>query len=75
MTFTMDTTDQEAMLTITLIQQFTVMMCFFNQALNFYLYCLTGSRFRSELVEMFRSCCGRAALANGPGPIEAKTPR
>ncbi len=32
-----------------------------NAAINFYLYCITGSKFRQDLVELF-GCCGKRKM-------------
>lgn len=37
------------------------MVCYINNALNFYLYCLSGQRFRKDLLELFR---GKSQMPN-----------
>ncbi|KAL8591934.1 hypothetical protein ACOMHN_039987 [Nucella lapillus] len=43
---------------IFLIRAITFMLMFCNSAVNFYLYCLTGAKFRKEFAKLF--CCAEA---------------
>ncbi|XP_076450189.1 putative G-protein coupled receptor 139 [Babylonia areolata] len=52
---------------IYVIQALTYMMLFSNNAVNFYLYCLTGKRFREEFIKIIS--CGR--FMTSPGALPA----
>ena len=46
------------------LYDFFLVAGFSNFACNFYLYCLTGSRFRGEFLNIIRACCWRRPVTS-----------
>ncbi|XP_076454603.1 uncharacterized protein LOC143289501 [Babylonia areolata] len=48
------------------LYDFFLVFCLVNFAWNFYLYCLTGTKFRREFLNIVIGCCRRNSPASGP---------
>ena len=72
MSLIMDTADPETQLVLVFVQHITVSMVFINQACNFYIYCLAGSRFRDEVKAVFTCKKDAAAQVQAKAEVQAQ---
>ncbi|KAL8617057.1 hypothetical protein ACOMHN_014228 [Nucella lapillus] len=64
----------EVLANMKLISTVTYLMWFTNSAINFVLYCLTGSKYRQEFVNWILCRPPSAVCAGGPGAGRSKQP-
>ncbi|CAG5131821.1 unnamed protein product, partial [Candidula unifasciata] len=53
-----------------LTHKVTVILMYTNNSVNFILYCVTGSKFRNEVLKMFRELCNRIGRINPTNDAE-----
>ncbi|XP_005090222.1 CX3C chemokine receptor 1 [Aplysia californica] len=66
-----NTTDFEILARYTLTASLTNLFMYGNHCINFFLYCLTGNRFRQQLVHLVRSCYQRKLRRVFPANIDS----